>query len=137
MSKKNVNVANVKEVNKVETINLSKFADKLSKIEVKEKLKKQTLYIYPEDFKQEDINSEKGKRWRNSKRTELKRFFNNISLYAKLNNIEKLQNEIKNFKIFYKNHFAVNDLSVGSLTHTKDESGSIALMLEIIKEVSK
>lgn len=144
MSQKKSNVANVNETKvndskKVETINLSKFADKLAKVELKEKLKKQTLYIYPDGFKPEDVNSDKGKRFRNSLRTAIKRFSNNISLYAspKFNDIEKLKKEVKAFKEFYKLHYVVNDLSLNSLTHTKDESGSLQLLLDIVKEVSK
>lgn len=135
----------VKTANKVENktanldkVNLSKFAEKLSKVEVKEKKKKSLLYKYPEGFTEAMINSDEGKRFRSKCRTALKRFCNNIFVFAKINSVEKLKAEISAFKIFYKENYLVNDFSLNSLTSKADEkTKGLQLMLEIIKEFEK
>jgi predicted translin family RNA/ssDNA-binding protein len=121
----------------VTKINLSQFADKLKNVELKVKEKKALLYKYPENFNANDINSDKGKKFRSSLRTKLKRFTNNIFVFAKINEVEKLKKEIKDFESFYKENFVVNDLTVRSITNSKDTEASVTLMLQIIKEVKK
>lgn len=125
-----------KEVTK---INLSQFADKLKNVELKVKAKKSTIYKYPDTFSENDINSEKGKKFRNSLRTKLKRFSNNIFVFAKINEVEKLNNEVKEFDIFYKENYQINDYSATSISQSKNEvkEQDIVLMLQIIKEVKK
>lgn len=130
--------ASAKTEQKIEKLNLSQFAERLSKIEVKEKVKKETVYIYPENYTLADINGDKGKRFRSSKRTALNRFCNNIFVYAKTNNSEQLKKEISSFETFYKENYKLNDYSINSLTRKADEkTKDIELMLNIIKEVKK
>ncbi len=118
-------------------VNLSKGLDKFKNLNVKESItvKKETVYIYPETFSQSDINSQKGKAFRTSKRTALKRFVNNILLFAKMQRIEDLINEIKLFKIEYKNTYRLNNFTVESVTRKNDNSDdykNIVTMFEII-----
>lgn len=120
-------------------INLDKFAKELEGMQLKEKRTRETIYVYPESFTKSDINSEKGKKYRNSIRNNLKRFSNNICIYAKMKDAEKLGNEVKGFEGFYKEKFRLNDFSLSSISQSKDElkEKDFSLMLEIIKEVKK
>lgn len=140
-SKKTIATTEVKKeiAPSVEKVNLSKYAERLQKVEVKEIKKKQTLYNYPDGFSESDINNEKGKKFRNSLRTAMKRFANNITLAAKQNDAEKLQKEIAEFKIFYKKNYRVNDFSLSSITNTKDEGKEylLSLAIDIVKELNK
>lgn len=123
----------------IASINLSKFADQLSLIALKEKKSKDHIYLYPEGFSKEDLSGEKGKKFRNSIRNKMKTFSNNILLYAKMNRIEDLEKEIASFLPFYKEKFRINDLSIASISSSQDESkiGNFSLMLSIIKECKK
>lgn len=130
--------ASAKVENKVEKLNLSQFTEKLKNVELKEKVKKETVYLYPETFTESDINGDKGKRFRSSKRTALNRFCNNIFVYAKTNNVDQLKKEIAAFETFYKENYKLNDYSIHSITRKADEkTKDIELMFNIIKEVKK
>jgi hypothetical protein len=134
-----------KKVNEVSKINLSKFADQLSKIEVKEKRKRETMYKYPDSFSEKDINSEKGKKHRNHLRSLRNRFANNILAFAKQSQVNKsfdskvLLNEVKSFDAFYKENYLLNDYSFKSLSQSKDEmkEKNISLFLSILKDLKK
>lgn len=129
-TKESVNV----ESNRLTSINLSKYAEQLQNVDLKVKKDKDALYTYPSEFSKEDINSEKGKRFRATCRNKIKTFSNNIFFYAKGENIEALKTEIQKFTEYYKNHYSVNDYSVNSLTRSKEDK-HIELMLNIIKDV--
>lgn len=131
---KNAKKDESKEINK---INLSKFVSQLSTIELKEKKDKETIYIYPEGSSKEWIGSDKGKKFRNSLRNAMKKFANNILIFAKINDLEKLQGEIKKFDEFYKKNYRINDLSLKSISSSSDplKERDYSLMIEIIKEV--
>lgn len=128
--------ATAKNENKVSTLNLGKFAEQLAKVELKEKIKKSTLYIYPDGYSESDINSEKGKKFRNKLRNEIKRLCNNILLFAKMNRIDDFKKEVEKFNLFYKTNYQLNDYSLASITNTKDEAkeNDLKLMLSIIKD---
>jgi hypothetical protein len=123
---------------KITNLNLSAFADKLKNVEVKEKRDKSTIYIYPDGFSKTDINSEKGKKFRSSLRTKMQRFENNIFVFAKTNNSEKLIETVKEFNNHYKQFYVNNDYSVKSISSSnKDEKAqSFELMMQIIKDVN-
>lgn len=129
---KNVNAK--KESSKLTTINLSKFANlKVSEVV---KTQKSTLYNYPENWNALQINAGEGKSFRTKKRNKLMQFANNICVFAKHNRLNDLIEEIKKFDIFYKEIFKLNDYSINSLTHTKEEKNAFYCdMLEIIKIV--
>lgn len=131
---KNAKKDESKEINK---INLSKFVSQLSTIELKEKKDKETIYVYPEGSSKEWIQSDKGKKFRNSLRNAMKKFANNILIFAKINDLEKLQGEIKKFDEFYKKNYRINDLSLKSISSSSDplKERDYSLMIEIIKEV--
>lgn len=147
--KKNVNVSNEtksKKVNEVSKINLSTIADRLSKIEVKDKKVKNTIYIYPEGWTQDKINSVEGKKFRNKLRNKIKFFCNQIFLFAKqlqvnskdADSTKKLNDAVKEFKSFYKTNYKINDFSIESISQAKDEkTNDIKLMLDIIKSSEK
>jgi hypothetical protein len=130
-SKESVNL----EENRLTEINLSKFADKLASVDLKQKREKETLYIYPDSFTKDIINGEEGRKYRNRLRSRLKSFSNNIFFYAKGNNIESLKSEITRFDEFYKSNYRINDYSIHSITNSKEKEKDILFMLEIIKEV--
>lgn len=134
---------NVKTVSKTETkkdeivkINLQKFAKELENVNLKEKKVRETIYNYPEGFTKQKINSDEGKKFRNSLRNQLKRICNNILVYAKTNQQDKLVAEIKLFSAFYKKNYQRNDFSITSLSSSKDESKEkdLTLMINIVKE---
>lgn len=140
--KKNAN-ANVKvakeEKKEIIQINLDKFEKQLENVSIKEIRQRETIYVYPDDFSKSDINSEKGKKYRNSIRNNLKRHCNNILIFAKSKDSEKLQKEIKEFELFYKEKFRLNDFSLSSISQSKDagKEKDLSLMIEIIKECKK
>lgn len=127
---------------KVEVINLqstlNKFADKVKDMKINEKTKKDTIYLYPENLTANEINSEKGKTFRNSLRNKLKRFENNIFVFTKTQNTESLQKEVKLFNDFYKTNYQRNDFTLQSLSQSKNESktGDLQLMLNIIVDIN-
>lgn len=127
-----------KKVNEVSKVNLSKFAKQLESKQVKEKSTKDTIYIYPEKMTEAEKSNEVGKKWRNSVRNKIRRFSNQIFVYAKTNNLDALKKEVKDFKTFYKETYRINDFSLGSISQSKNEekANDIKLMLEIIKEVN-
>lgn len=122
---------------KIVDLQLTQFAKKLESIEVKEKKDKVTLYIYPDGFSKTDINSEKGKKFRNSLRTKIQKFANNICVYAKSKQSEKLIDEIKEFDAHYKQCYRVNDYTLKSISSSNNEAKNenIELMLQIIQSV--
>lgn len=119
-------------------LNLSKYAEKLKNVEIKEKKTKDSFYKYPDSFSATDINSDKGKKFRNSLRNKIKKFENNIFVFAKTNQIEKLQSEVKDFNSFYKENYQINDYSLKSISQSNDETKtqSFEMMLSIIKDVN-
>jgi hypothetical protein len=122
---------------KIVDLNLSSFADKLKNVEVKEKKDKETIYNYPENFTKAQINGEQGKKHRNKLRTKMQKFENNIFVFTKTNNVEELQKTIKEFDVFYKENYRINDYSLKSISSSNDEtkSASLKTMLEIITSV--
>jgi len=139
----NTNVKNAekkiedKKIEGIAKINISKFSDQLSKIELKEKKDKETIYVYPGGSDKEWIGSTKGKKFRNSLRNLMHKHANNILIFAKSNQMEKLQEEIKKFDDFYKKNYRINDLSLKSISSSSDplKERDFSLMIEIIKEV--
>jgi len=123
-------------VTNVEKINLSALTERLSKIEVKEKQKKQTIYLYPETFTDKDINSEVGKKFRNKRRKEIERFANNVFFYMKYKRDADLIKEISSFEKHYKEFYKINDYSVKSISNSK-ETNNIELFLDIVKANKK
>lgn len=125
--------------NEIVKINLDQFKDQLSNIQLKEKKERSTIYIYPEGKGKDWINSPDGKKWRNNKRNSIQRFANNILIFAKSNQLEKLQEEIKKFDAFYKEFYRLNDYSFSSISNSSDakKEGDIDLMMKIIKEIKK
>lgn len=135
MSKKNV-IASVK-TDKIEKINLSKFAKELENVNVSHALReRETIYIYPEEIKKEDINNAIGKKFRSSLRSRLKRFSNNIFVFAKKNEEKELIAEIGLFDEFYKKNYRINDYSLKSVSSSNDlaKNRDLSLMLQIIAE---
>lgn len=130
-TKESVNV----EKQRLTSINLAKFADKLSNVELKVKKEKETLYNYPEGWTKEKINSEEGKQFRNKLRNRLKSLCNNIFYYTKTEDQQKLQDEIVKFDEFYKLNYRINDYNANSITNSKDQLQNVELTLLIIKEV--
>lgn len=130
-----------KQISEVTKVNISaitsKFADKLKSIELKERLNREHIYIYPETLKTEsERNGKEGKKFRARLRHKLQNFAHNIFVYTKTNNIESLKKEIVSFDEFYKSNYRVNDYSFSSLSNTKNEvkEKDVKLMIEIIAE---
>lgn len=118
-------------------VNLSKFAKELENVQLKQKRERETIYVYPESFSKSDVNSEKGKKFRNGIRSKMKRFANNIFYFAKIQEEDNLKKEIGMFKEFYKSNFRLNDFSLNSISQSKDagKEKDFSLMLNIIKEI--
>lgn len=142
MSKTNVNASNAskKEIASpaivdLSKFNLEKFADQLEKISLKEKKNKETIYVYPPEFKKEDLGGEIGKKWRNAQRRKLESMTNNIRFFAKGKKMDDLQDAIKKFRAFYKETYRRNDFSIDSLSQSRNDArnAGISLALDIIK----
>lgn len=129
------NVTDKKETAKLQKINFEKFANIASKItESAVTLQKSLLYIYPTEWTKNEINNKKlGGAFRSKRRKELNNFANIIFLAYQKKNIELLKAEVEKFKVFYKEFYRVNDFSINSVTHTKDNETVIAMM-QLIKE---
>lgn len=135
-----------KDSKEVVKLNVQSIADRLNKIEVKDKKVKNTIYIYPEGWTQDKINSIEGKKFRNRLRNKIKFFCNQIFVSSKqlLVNAKNedakksLSNTIADFKKFYKENYRLNDFSIESISQAKDEkTNEIKLMLEILKSNEK
>lgn len=142
MSKKNVIASKViaKENVKgeIKEINLSRFAKDLENVNVSHiKRDRETIYIYPEDMKKEEINNEKGKKFRSSLRAKMQRFSNNCFVFSKQNDIENLKKMIIEFDDFYAKNYRITDYSLKSISSSNDASKNrdLNLLLEIIKEM--
>lgn len=129
--------ASKKEIANLNEINLSKFADQLSGISLKEKKERETIYIYPDGFSKEIISSEKGKKFRNGLRNQMRRFANNILLFAKMNRLDDLRKEIAEFDLFYAKYYRMQDYSASSISQSNnpEKEMGFSLMMEIIKEI--
>jgi len=124
----------VKEVKKV---NLDKFKAMLESKNVEKTQKdRQHLYNYPTEYSASDLNGEKGKKFRQGLRNKLGRFENNVFVYAKTNQLEKLTEEVNAFNAFYKEHYRLNDFTVKSLSASEKNAESLEHMLSIIREVN-
>jgi hypothetical protein len=136
--KKNENSARIAERSKesIISLNLEKYADQLSGMQLKEKKEKDTIYHYPPEFDKSMISSEKGKKYRNSLRNRLKRHSNNVLIFAKIKDAEKLQKEIEDFQKFYAEFFRLNDYSLASISHSSDpiKEKDFSLFLQIVKD---
>lgn len=130
------NVTDKKESAKLQKINFDKFANIANKItESAITTQKSLLYIYPENWTKQDINNPKlGKSFRNDKRKKLQNFANLILLAYQKKNVELMKVEIEKFKVFYKEFFRINDFSINSVTHQKDNE-TINAMIQIVKEM--
>lgn len=149
--KKNANVSKVetkksKKSNEVVKLNVQSIADRLNKIEIKDKKVKNTIYIYPEGWTQDKINSTEGKKFRNKQRNKIKFFCNQIFLFSKQLLVnsknedakKSLSNTIADFKKYYKENYRLNDFSIESISQAKeDKTNDIKLMLEILKSNEK
>lgn len=116
-------------------VNLSQFADRLKDVDVSKKTAKETIYVYPEMLSEAQINGEDGKKFRNKLRNAMKRFCNNIFVFAKTQNEESLKKEISAFDIFYKENYRVHTFEIGSISNTKNanKEKDLIFMLDIIK----
>ena len=137
MSNKKTQTTETKKENQIVKLNFDDLKEKLSKVELKEKKKKERLYNYPENFSEKMINESEGKAFRSKQRNKIKTFANNISLFAKMNRIEDLQKEVKLFNEYYKTVYRINDFTVNSISQKDAEkTGDIELMLQIVKKVN-
>lgn len=138
--KKNEIARNAQKESKIEksaiSLNLEKYADQLSGMQLKEKKIRETIYIYPDGWDKSKISSEEGKKFRNSLRNQLRRYSNNILIFAKMKDADKLSAEIKSFLSFYKEKFRNNDLSLSSISQSNDpiKEKDFSLFLQIVKE---
>jgi hypothetical protein len=143
MKNQNSKIAN-KENKSVKSLNSKKEDLKnvnLSKIEKKvtdeKKVSKDKIY----KFDYQMLSSDNLKSKRQSARKKLQSFVNNIINYSDLQkDAEKLKEQIKLFKAFYKETYNFNNFEIGSLrTVVKDkEKLDLQRMLDIIKsDISK
>lgn len=116
--------------------NLANYADQLSGIALKEKKERETIYIYPADFGKPEIGGEKGKKHRNKLRNQMKRHSNNILVYAKSQDLEKLTKEIAEFETFYTANYRTHDFTLASISQSNDETKEkdLTLMMKIITD---
>lgn len=123
-------------VENIKTANLAAYAERLANFDIKEKAKKERKYIYPENFTEQMINEKQGKQHRSKLRKILERHCNNVFVYAKTNEPEKLKKEISLFLDFYKANYRINDFSVNSVFDGSNEKkkNDLSFFLQIVKE---
>ena len=131
-------IKNAKKDSNLSKINFDKFAKDVQNVTAKSSsTQRSQLYIYPEKWNALQINGSEGKNFRGDKRRKLLSFANLIQLHYKMKSAEKLIEEIKNFKKFYKEFFKINDFSINSITNVKGElNAEYQKMLNIVKEVN-
>lgn len=136
--KKNIITKESKQGEKlIAKLNLSAFSKQLQDFKGTEKIKKDTIYIYPESMNELQKSGEDGKKFRNGLRNAIIRFANNVTVYAKMNRSNDLITEVKRFEVFYKANYRLNDFSPASISQSKNDAKQkyIALFLSIAKEV--
>lgn len=123
---------------KVVSLNLDKYAAKLQNVEIKEKKSKDSFYKYPDTFTALDINEKKGKQFRAKTRKKMSTFENNIFVFTKTKQVDKLKIEVSLFNDFYKEFYQINDYSLKSITQSVADAKTVSLqtMLDIVKEVN-
>lgn len=124
---------------KIEKFNLDSLASQLDAIKLKEKKDKETIYVYPEGMTKDQISGEIGKKFRNRLRRNLESFTNNILFFAKGKKMEDLQKEINAFLAHYRKNYRIHDLSIDSLSQSRNEGKMhlISLALQIVKGMQK
>lgn len=125
-------------VNVPASINLQKFAKELEGKGISHlRNERETIYIYPSEWKSDDINGKKGRQFRNHKRSFVKRLSDNLFFLGKGEKIEEMKAEIEKFDAFYKEFYKINDYSLKSLSSSNDpaKNQNIDLMLRIIAEI--
>lgn len=136
--KKNVLTVTSKKGEKIlASLNLSKYANALSSYSGKEKSKKDTIYVYPENMTELQKSSDDGKRFRNGLRNQILRFANNVLIFAKMNRKADLQIELTKFEIFYKANYRINDFTFASISQSKQDAKTahLTLFMQIAKDV--
>lgn len=126
---------------KLETINLSKFADRIGKMQEQGKLKESSsleirshLYIYPDGKNNKEwINGYEGKNWRNARRSFMKKICNNIIIAYSGKKESDVKNLIVEFDKNYKEFYSCNNYELNSISNSR-ETDLIKLALEIIKD---
>ena len=123
-------------VENIKTANLAAYAERLANFDIKEKAKKERKYIYPENFTELMINNIEGKKHRSKLRKILERHCNNIFVFTKIEDVEKLKKEISLFLDFYKANYRINDFSVNSVFDGSNEKkkNDLSFMLQIVKD---
>lgn len=138
----------------IDILNSKSLIDSLDKVKVKESKIKNTnsnkddFYKYDFlfkkyfslDYSKIDKNdfSKYGKKIRTKVRNQRNIFANNVIHYAKNKNLIELKNEIKNFNIFYKETYLLNDYSLKSISNNNSDDDTKKLLitfLEIVKNL--
>ena len=138
----------------IDILNSKSLIDSLDKVKVKESKIKSTnnnkddFYKYDFlfkkyfnlDYSKIDKNdfTKYGKKIRTKIRNKRNIYANNVIHYAKNKNLIELKNEIKNFNIFYKETYLLNDYSLKSISNTNSDDDTKKLLitfLEIIKNL--
>ena len=149
MSTKNVSntekkVSEIKDTKVDFLANLDKvnFTKLEKKISIKSKIEEKTssnndneIYIYSDDIKD---NQNKRKSFRNKMRTKRQNFENDILKFYSENKDNELKESIKQFLLFYKENYTINDLSLYSIIKNNTDTDKMKKteeFLKVIKEV--
>lgn len=123
-------------------LNSKEIKNKLSKSKVKEVSNniKSDMFKYPIEWDKlsKEDKSKKSKSFRTSARKKRNQFSNNVILFAKSKRIDELKKEIKNFNIFYKKTYSLNDYSLLSFCRKNsddDTKENLNLFLSIVKQL--
>lgn len=125
-------------VKEIPSINLQKFAKELEGKGISHlRNDRETIYIYPEEWKSDNINGREGRKFRSHKRSFIQRLSNNLFFLGKGEKIEEIKAEIVKFDAFYKEFYKINDYSLKSLSSSNDpaKNANIDLLLRIIREI--
>lgn len=131
---------------KLDSLNFASIGEKLEKVNIVERLKREGQYVYPDTIK--DINSKEGKQFRNKQRDIMERLCNKIAISAKQITIAQqtkdknkiadataeLKTAIEKFDEFYKLRYKVQSYKLESISTSKEEkrNAPIQLALDII-----
>lgn len=143
---KNTATAKKEKSIKLDSLNFSAISEKLEKVNIVERMKREGQYLYPDTIK--DINSKEGKQYRNKLRDRMERICNKIAISAKqltiaqqskdknkiADAIAELKTSIDNFDVFYKENYKVQSYKIDSISTSREDKrkAPIQTALDII-----
>lgn len=114
-------VVDNKIVNETKSIFSNEILNKLNSIDIKENVSHKADFLYKFQLEENKLNDKQSKQKRVKFRNELQRITDNIFIYAKLQQLDKLKAEKENLINFQKNNLISTELNVRAFYHGSNE----------------